>query len=81
MSWFGYKAPTTSDSSEPKVSPRTAKRNKLQEDRLQRAKQRNKLKQQLKAVQEAKEEADRKNCEMDLPPIVSSDTDTTSDDD
>ena len=28
---------------------------------------------------EAKEEADRKNSEMDLPPIVSSDTDTTSD--
>ena len=28
---------------------------------------------------EAKEEANRKNADMDLPPIVSSDTDETSD--
>ena len=62
MSWFGYKAPSTD--AEPKVSPRTAKRNKLQAERLQRAHQREKLKNQLKAAQEAKDAADLAEAEL-----------------
>ena len=62
MSWFGYKAPSTN--AEPKVSPRTAKRNKLQAERLQRAHQREKLKNQLKAAQEAKDAADLAEAEL-----------------
>ena len=63
MSWLrGYKNPA--ESKEPEVSPRTAKRNKLQEERIQRALQRDRLKKQLKAVQEAKEEADLAEAEL-----------------
>ena len=62
MSWFGYKAPSTS--TEQKVSPRTAKRNKLQTERLQRAHQREKLRNQLKAAQEAKDAADLAEAEL-----------------
>ena len=64
MSWFGYKAPSTSESSEPQDSPRTAKRKKLQAERLQRALQRDKLRKQLKAAQEAREAADLAEAEL-----------------
>ena len=57
MSWIGA---LKGKKSEPEVSPRTAKRNKLQAERLQRAQQRDRLKKQLKAVQEAKEAAEKK---------------------
>ena len=62
MSWFGaLKGPSTS---KPTVSPRTAKRNKLQADRLLRAEKRNKLKQQIKSAQEAREEANLAEAEL-----------------
>ena len=64
MSWIRGIVKTTSDSTEPKVSPRTAKRNKLQEERLQRARQRDRLKKQLKSVQEAKDAADLAEAEL-----------------
>ena len=65
MSWFGaLKGASAAKSSEPEVSPRTAKRNKLQKERLQRALQREKLKRQLKSVQEAKEAADLAEAEL-----------------
>ena len=57
MSWIrGYAKPSTS---EPQVSPRTAKRNKLQEERLQRAEQREKHRKQLQAAQAAQDEAEQ----------------------
>ena len=59
MSWRGgYKGPSTSKS-EPQVSPRTAKRNKLQEERLKRAEQRDKLRKQVQEAQAAQVEADK----------------------
>ena len=65
MSWLsGYKGPSTSNSEPPKVSPRTTKRNRLQEERLQRAHQREKLRKQLKSAQEAKEAADLAEAEL-----------------
>ena len=65
MSWLGaLKNSSKSEPTEPKVSPRTAKRNKLQEDRLQRALQREKLRKQLKSAQEAKEAADLAEAEL-----------------
>ena len=64
MSWFGYKAPSSSNQTEQNVSPRTAKRNKLQAERLQRAQQREKLRKQLKSAQEAKEAADLAEAEL-----------------
>ena len=65
MSWLsGLKGTTSSKPPEPKVSPRTAKRNKLQEERLQRAHQREKLRKQLKSAQEAKEAADLAEAEL-----------------
>ena len=75
MSWFGYKAPTTSESSEPQISPRTAKRKKLQEERLQRALQRDRLRKQLKSAQEAREAADLAEAELfALDPNIFEDT-------
>ena len=65
MSWLsGLKGTSTSKPPEPKVSPRTAKRNRLQEERLQRAKQRERLRKQLKSAQEAKEAADLAEAEL-----------------
>ena len=65
MSWLGALKGTSNKPPEPpKVSPRTAKRNKLQADRLQRAEQREKLRKQFKAVQEAKEAADLAELEL-----------------
>ena len=62
MSWIlGLKS---ASKSEPQISPRTAKRNKLQEERVQRAHQRDKLKKQLKAAQEAREAADLAEAEL-----------------
>ena len=59
MSWIrGYSKPSSS-TSEPQVSPRTAKRNKLQEERLQRAEQREKHRKQLQAAQAAQDEAEQ----------------------
>ena len=57
MSWLGGYKPSTSKS-EPQVSPRTAKRNKLQEERVKRAHQREKLRKQIQAAQIAQEEAE-----------------------
>ena len=56
MSWFGYKAPTASKST---VSPRTAKRDKLDAERRQRAQTRDKLRKQVQEAQLAQQEADQ----------------------
>ena len=56
MSWFG--ALKQSTSSQPKVSPRTAKRNKLDADRKVRAEQRAARRKQLEATLKAEKEAD-----------------------
>ena len=65
MSWLGaLKNSSKSEPSEPKVSPRTAKRNKLQAERLQRAQQRERLRKQLKAAQEAREAANLAEAEL-----------------
>ena len=63
MSWLGYKG-ISSKPAEPSDSPRTAKRNKLQAERLQRSQQREKLRQQLKAAQEARDEANLAEAEL-----------------
>ena len=57
MSWFGYKAPSTSKPDE--VSPRTAKRDKLDAERRQRAQHRDKLRKQVQEAQVAQQEADQ----------------------
>jgi hypothetical protein len=65
MSWLGaLKNSSKSEPTEPKVSPRTAKRNKLQQERLQRAQQRERLRKQIKAAQEAQEAANLAESEL-----------------
>ena len=65
MSWLDrLKGTPASNPTTPIVSPRTAKRNKLIQDRLQRAHQREKLRKQLKSAQEAKEAADLAELEL-----------------
>ena len=64
MSWFGALKGQSTSKPPPEVSPRTAKRKKLQEERLHRAHQREKVKKQLKAVQEAREAADLAEAEL-----------------
>ena len=64
MSWiYGFKGPSTSQA-EPQISPRTAKRQKLQQERLERARQREKLRKQIKAAQEARDEANLAEQEL-----------------
>ena len=64
MSWFGALKGPSANKPEQEDSPRTAKRKKLQEERLQRARQRDKVKKQIKAVQEAREAADLVEAEL-----------------
>ena len=62
MSWIrGFKAASSSSSepNTPQISPRTAKRNQLQAERIQRAEHRQKLRKQLQSAKEAQEEADK----------------------